>query len=35
MKKMKTVLTIVLLVYLLKCRKEFGEQTWACPGSRW
>ncbi len=21
--------------YLLKCRKEFGEQTWACPGSRW
>ena len=21
--------------YLLKCRKEFGDQTWACPGSRW
>jgi Spy/CpxP family protein refolding chaperone len=21
--------------YLLKCRKQFGDQTWACPGSRW
>ncbi len=21
--------------YLLQCRKAFGNQEWACPGSRW
>jgi Spy/CpxP family protein refolding chaperone len=21
--------------YLLRCRKEFGDQGWACPGGWW